>query len=214
MASLQFPDNPLLPPLHAAPHHTDDADHWQLDRFQVWRHAHAPRARGEPTARQLLAPVLGVPAETVPIHRDERGKPYLGAPWNAQQVSWSHSGELLLLALGPARDLGVDVEQYRLRPRMMDIAQRFFHPSELDWLRAQDDAQRTGAFVRLWCAKEALLKAHGQGISFGLEKLVLQEQHGRLQLIDCAPAFGAPGDWQLREWQPQAGYRGAIAWRD
>lgn len=203
--------------MHAAPHHPNEsADYWQLDRFQVWRRPHAPRQRGEPGAREVLARVLGLPAEAVPVERDERGKPHLAAPWQAQRVSWSHSGQVLLVALGgPARELGVDVEQYRQRPRMMDIAQRFFHPSELDWLRGQpDDDARTAAFVRLWCAKEALLKAHGQGVSFGLEKLVFGEREGGLRLLDCDPGLGSPAEWQLREWQPLPGYRGALAWRD
>jgi len=189
-------------------------DHWQFDRFQVWRRAHAPRQRGEPGAREVLGPALGLAAGQVPIQRDERGKPHLDPPYQQQRVSWSHSGALLLVAMGPARDLGVDVEQYRERPRMMDIAARFFHPSELDWLRAQPEAERTAVFVRLWCAKEAVLKAHGQGVSFGLEKLVFGEREGGLQLIDCAEDLGSPGEWHLREWQPQAGYRGALAWRD
>lgn len=192
----------------------DDAAHWRFDRFDIWRRAHAPRQRGEPGAREVLAQALALPAEQVPIQRDERGKPHLDPPFHNQRVSWSHSGALLLVALGPARDLGVDVEQYRERPRMMDIAARFFHPSELDWLRAQPDEQRTGVFVRLWCAKEAVLKAHGQGVSFGLEKLVFGEREGQLQLLDCAPDLGSPAEWQLHEWQPLPGYRGALAWRD
>lgn len=200
---------------HPDPQPTDgEVEPWRFDQFQVWRRAHAPRQRGEPGARQVLAQALALPAAQVPIQRDERGKPHLQSPFQAQQVSWSHSGALLLVALGPARDLGVDVEQYRERPRMMDIAARFFHPSELDWLRAQPEAQRTAVFVRLWCAKEAVLKAHGQGVSFGLEKLVFGERQGQLHLLDCAPDLGAPSEWQLREWQPQPGYRGALAWRD
>ena len=191
-----------------------DGDAWQLDRFQVWSRPHAPRQRGEPVARDVLARHFGMAPEQVPIARDDRGKPHLAPPLDDQRVSWSHSGELLLVALGPARDLGVDVEQYRERPRMMDIAQRFFHPSELDWLRAHADDARTGAFVRLWCAKEALLKAHGQGVSFGLEKLVFGEREEGLRLLDCDPALGSPSEWRLREWTPQAGYRGALAWRD
>jgi 4'-phosphopantetheinyl transferase len=197
------------------PMHADAAAApWRFGRFQVWPRAHAPRQRGEPGAREVLAQALDLPAANVPIQRDVRGKPYLDAPYQAQQVSWSHSGALLLVALGPARDLGVDVEQFRERPRMMDIAARFFHPSELDWLRAQPEGERTAVFVRLWCAKEAVLKAHGQGISFGLEKLVFGERQGRLQLLDCAPELGEAHQWQLHEWQPQPGYRGALAWRD
>ncbi|MGX5729686.1 4'-phosphopantetheinyl transferase family protein [Pseudoxanthomonas beigongshangi] len=200
---------PDLPSTAEAPSHPA----WRFGRFQVWLRPHAPRTRGEPSARRVLADALAQPADTLPIRRDARGKPHLDAPFSDQAISWSHSGEVLLVALGPARDLGVDVERHRERPRMMEIAQRFFHPSELDWLRAQDDDARTGAFVRLWCAKEALLKAHGHGVSFGLEKLVFGEREGGLHLVDCDPALGSPAEWQLHEWEPLPGHRGALAWR-
>ena len=212
--------------MHAAPHHRPTMTEipsifpsatmppaWRFGRFQVWLRAHPPRMRGEPTARQVLAEALAQPADALPIRRDARGKPHFAAPFDDQAISWSHSGEVLLVALGPARDLGVDVERHRERPRMMEIAQRFFHPSELDWLRARDDDTRTDAFVRLWCAKEALLKAHGHGVSFGLEKLVFGEREDGLQLIDCDPALGSPAEWRLHEWEPLPGYRGALAWR-
>ena len=226
MASLQGGDNADRAAMHAAPHHSPTMPEtsstsppavapsaWRFGRFRVWLRAHPPRTRGEPTARQVLAEAMAQPADTLPIQRDARGKPHFAAPFAGQAISWSHSGEVLLVALGPARDLGVDVERHRERPRMMEIAQRFFHPSELDWLRARDDDTRTDAFVRLWCAKEALLKAHGHGVSFGLEKLVFGEREDGLQLIDCDPALGSPAEWRLHEWEPLPGYRGALAWR-
>ncbi len=187
---------------------------WIIDRFHVWLRPHAPRQRGEPGARAVLGPALGQSPDALPIRRDERGKPHLDAAAGEQAVSWSHSGHALLVAMGRARELGVDVEQHRERPRMMEIAQRFFHPSELDWLRAQPDERRSHAFVRLWCIKEAVLKAHGQGVSFGLEKLVFGERDDALHLIECAPGLGHPDQWRLHEWAPAPGYRGALAWRD
>ena len=69
------------------------------------------------------------------------------------------------------------------------------------------------SFVRLWCAKEAVLKAHGQGLSFGLDKLVFAEEDNALKLVACDAALGAPGDWTLHEWTPLTGYHAALAWR-
>ena len=34
-----------------------------------------------------------------------------------------------------------------------------------------------------------------------------------LRLVACDPALGEPGRWQLHEWEPQPGYRAALAWR-
>ena len=82
------------------------------------------------------------------------------------------------------------------------------------WLHAAPSAAvRDHAFLRLWCAKEAVLKAHGHGISFGLDRLRFEDEGGGLRLVACDPALGAPEDWSLQELQPAPDYLGALAWR-
>jgi len=80
-------------------------------------------------------------------------------------------------------------------------------------LQLQHADVRDEAFLRLWCAKEAVLKAHGRGLAFGLDKLAFAQGDGALVLVACDRALGAPADWQLREFIPQPGYRAALAWR-
>jgi len=180
---------------------------------RLWTVAHPPRARGEPAVRPLLAQALACEADRVPLSREAGGRPRLGAPFERFDTGWSHSGEALVLALGESVQLGVDIERVRVRPRLGEIAQRFFHPGEARWLQELADDQATEAFVRLWCAKEAVLKAHGQGLSFGLHKLVFAQDNGQLRLHACDPALGSPAQWSLHEWSPLPGYRAALAWR-
>jgi 4'-phosphopantetheinyl transferase len=180
---------------------------------RLWLLPHTHRDRGEPAIRPLLAAALSCPPDALPLSRDASGRPRLGSPFERFDASWSHSGERLLLALGEAMELGVDIERLRPRPRMRELARRFFHADEVAWLLGQDEAWMQTAFVRLWCAKEAVLKAHGQGISFGLEKLVFAERDGALRMIHCAATLGAPEDWHLHEWAPEPDYRAALAWR-
>ena len=185
--------------------------HRRYGPIQVWLAPYARGQRGETFASGILAATLD--GSTPRIERDARGRPQLGGEHARFDINWSHSGELLLLALGEAVEVGVDVEFLRPRPHAMELAQRFFHPDETARLLALPEAAQAPAFVRLWCAKEAVLKAHGHGISFGLEKLVLAERDGTLQLVACDPALGQPADWHLHEWEPQAGYRAVLAWR-
>lgn len=180
---------------------------------RLWLLPHPRRERGEPFVRPLLCDALGCSDEALPLSRGPEGRPLLGAPYQDFDAGWSHSGDALLLALGESVQLGVDIEQIRPRPRARPLAQRFFHADELRWLDAQDECSMELAFVRLWCAKEAVLKAHGKGLSFGLEKLVFAEQDGALHLVACDAALGLPSEWHLHEWTPQAGYRAALAWR-
>lgn len=169
---------------------------------------------GEAVARVWLAPQLGCTPASIPLTRDRYGRPRLGAPFATGDIGWSHSGDGLLLAFGCDIAVGIDLEQLRPRPRALDIAARFFRADEAHWLAAHADGDaRAAAFARLWCAKEAVLKAHGRGLAFGLDRIAFAERDGALQLVDCDPALGAATHWQLHEFVPQPGYRAALAWR-
>lgn len=170
-----------------------------------------PGRPAEPAVRAWLGDWLAIPADAVVLSRDGRGRPRLDHA--AFDVNWSHSGDGLVVACGPGLRVGVDLERVHTRARALELARRFFAPPEQAWLEAQPDDARSGAFLRLWCAKEAVLKAHGHGLSFGLHRLVFAETDGVLHLVDTDPALGAPGDWTLREFVPHAGYRAALAWR-
>jgi 4'-phosphopantetheinyl transferase len=178
----------------------------------AWR-AHAAHLPAEVQARAWLGDLLGCAPEAVPLRRDAHGRPRLAGDGAGCDASWSHSGDRLLLAFGQGVVLGVDLERERPRPRALALAQRFFAPGEARWLAAVPEQARGPAFLRLWCAKEAVLKAHGRGLAFGLQRLCFAEREGVLVLAGCDPALGAPGDWNLREWVPRAGYRAALAWR-
>ena len=180
---------------------------------RLWLLPHPARARGEPAVRPLLCAALACSDEQLPLHRNLQGRPLLGPPYERFDTGWSHSGDALLLALGESLQLGVDLEQLRPRPHAHELARRFFHADEVRWLEAGGADALESSFLRLWCAKEALLKAHGQGLSFGLDKLVFAEQGNAMKLIACDAALGAPGDWTLHEWIPLDGYRAALAWR-
>ncbi|MFT4247282.1 MAG: 4'-phosphopantetheinyl transferase superfamily protein, partial [Pseudomonas sp.] len=148
----------------------------------------------------------------LPLARDARGRPWLLPPLAHVGTGWSHSGGQLLVGLGERMRLGVDLERQRPRPRMREVARRFFHPQEADWLDALEDTALSEWFFRLWCAKEALLKAHGHGLSFGLHRLRLEARGDALALAWCDPALGEVADWRLHEWQPSPEYRAALAW--
>ena len=171
-------------------------------------------AAAEALARAWLAVELGCEPAAVPLVRDALGRPGLAAAQTRFDVNWSHSGEGLLIALGHGVRVGVDLEHVRPRPRALALAERFFARAEAQWLATLAQDAREAAFVRLWCAKEAVLKAHGRGLAFGLDRLVFGEQDGTLRLLACAPPLGLPGDWSLHEFAPQPGYRATLAWRD
>lgn len=180
----------------------------------AWRDYHRGQA-AEALVRPWLALELDRPDTALDLTRDARGRPALridGHP-AGPDVNWSHSGALLLVALGDGVRVGVDVEWLRPRPQAMALAQRFFVPGEAAALARMAPAAAEAAFVQLWCAKEAVLKAHGHGLSFGLDRLEFAVQDDRWVLTACDPALGAPADWTLHAFSPRPDYLATLAWR-
>lgn len=191
-----------------------------LHRVGPVRTACWPYQRGEASAPRVtgwLEAAPDLPPGALPIRRDARGRPHLGCP--GADVNWSHSGEALLAAWAPVDRVGVDIELLRPRPKTLALATRFFAPEETAALAAlaADPERLEHAFTRLWCAKEALLKADGRGLSFGLEKLHFAldpEAPGDAapRLMRCDPALGRAEDWRIAAWTPRPGYLATLAW--
>lgn len=194
-----------------------------------------PYRRGEPAeprVRDWLAQSLGVAAADLVLLRGRHGRPYpafggggvdrhndreLTGNVADLDVNWSHSGELLIAAAGTGLRLGADIEHLRPRLKALALARRFFAAEETAGLAelATDPARLERDFTRLWCAKEAVLKAHGRGLSFGLHRVRFEvdDDTGPPRLIACDPALGAPEDWRLAAWAPSPGYWATLAWR-
>ncbi|TWH99943.1 4'-phosphopantetheinyl transferase [Luteimonas cucumeris] len=179
-----------------------------------WAWQPHPRTQpAEPAARRWLERSLGLAPDTLPVAREPRGRPRIQPPAGHYDASWSHSGEGLLVALGQDIELGVDMEWRRPRPRALELAQRYYAEVETQWLSTLDTTACEETFLRLWCAKEAVLKAHGHGLAFGLHRLAFAAHAQGLAMTACDPALGLPSDWRLHEFEPAPGYLAAIAWR-
>ncbi|MCL1635055.1 4'-phosphopantetheinyl transferase superfamily protein [Luteimonas sp. SX5] len=176
-------------------------------------HPHPRTQPAEIAALHWLERRLGLARDTLPLVREARGRPRIQPPAGGYDASWSHSGEGLLVALGEGVEVGVDMEWRRARPRALELAQRYFAASETQWLASLPQAACEDVFLRLWCAKEAVLKADGYGLAFGLHRLAFVESDHGLTLGVCDPALGQPQDWHLHEFVPSLGYVAAIAWR-
>lgn len=150
------------------------------------------------------------------MSRDAHGRPHLDGVHHHADVNWSHSGDWLIVAAAEQARVGIDIEWLRPRPKALALAERFFTAEEARALQTlvADPAALTLAFTRLWCAKEAVLKAHGRGLSYGLHLLRFElDKDGPPRLVACDPGLGVAQDWQLRAWAPVPGYLATLAWR-
>src|SRR5690242_4305963 len=140
------------------------------DDVHLWRLPHA-RSMGRAPLLALLATYLQTDPASFELRNDEHGKPRLyiqGEEHDGLQFNWSHSGGYALAALARSVVPGVDIEQPREGVKIIEIGRRFFAPEEAEALETCRDAEREALFFSLWCAKEAVLKALGRGLAFGL----------------------------------------------
>ena len=182
----------------------DDAIHlWRLP----WR-----RDQERAPLLALLAAYLDVDARALALDENAHGKPHLS---NAQglRFNWSHSGTFALIALNRDFEIGVDIEQPRTKLRALELARRFFATAEADALAAIDGSERESAFLELWCAKEAVLKALGRGLAFGLERVEFIRTNRVWQPSRFAVDAGAAPEWRVLPIVAPPNYAGALAWR-
>jgi 4'-phosphopantetheinyl transferase len=180
--------------------------------------------RGSPThrevtsaARSLLDALLMRYANldhAPTIERTERGKPFAPDLPNLD-FNLSHARDRVALAFARGQPLGIDIEHADRRLKVDELARRFFAAGEADALAALPAGRRDAAFLRLWTSKEAILKALGAGLSFGLDRVAfaLDADGAPTALSSLADEAGAADEWRLVRIDPAADTFGALAWR-
>jgi 4'-phosphopantetheinyl transferase len=163
--------------------------------------------------RSLLARYLTQDPAELRFAYNAFGKPLLSTR-SGVSFNVSHSGRLALLAVAGGDTVGVDVERLRRDFDFRPIARRFFAPREVATLEALPPWERRRAFFACWTRKEAVVKAHGSGLSLPLDTFEVS------LAPDAPPAVLWTGwnpaeapRWSLRELEPAAGYLAALAVR-
>lgn len=161
------------------------------DRVTVYRFDGADTGA---TAVSTLAAHVGLAVDALAIGTGPHGKPFLqGSDW---RFNLSHSHGVRLLALSLGREVGVDVERIRPLRRRAAVLARCFSPDEQARLVSASDRE----LLRHWAAKEALVKAIGRGIAYGLGRIEIARAHdGALSIARCDGPGGPAARWQLSE---------------
>jgi phosphopantetheine--protein transferase-like protein len=131
------------------------------------------RTVAKDAVRRLVEMQSGVrllPAE-IEIVPDPYGRPLAEGVWISQlgrpAISISHSeGTAVALAAGPGLAVGIDIES--LSRRQENFEEIAFSIEERQWLASLSPELRQPWALHFWCAKEALAKALGRGLTAGL----------------------------------------------
>lgn len=102
----------------------------------------------------------------------EHGRPFISAPRDYRHLGFniSHTAGMIVCLVG-RRTVGVDVEQWKRRTQSMQLAERFFSPSEVADLESLTGLERQRRFFGYWTLKESYLKAVGKGLSMPLNRV-------------------------------------------
>lgn len=107
----------------------------------------------------------------------------------------SHTDGLVVCAVTPDFDVGIDVESLS-RTANLDVARRFFAPAEVAFLESLPEAQRPRVFFHFWTLKESYIKARGLGLSLPLEQFAFSLQEKRPPTIAFTPEMkDDPASW-------------------
>ena len=120
--------------------------------------------------REILANYLHVDhPRNLKFHVTEKGKPFL-PDFPELTFNLSHTKHYALIAVAKnTKYLGIDIESNARETGFLPLAQRFFHPDEVAQLVSAPEEQQQMIFFQFWTAKEAFVKAVGEGVSFGLD---------------------------------------------
>ncbi|MFI9643173.1 4'-phosphopantetheinyl transferase family protein [Micromonospora sp. NPDC051925] len=165
--------------------------------------------------RVLVGRTLDAPPERLAWSRGRYGKPTLTGPWAGPQTSLSYSGDLVAVAVGGARPVGVDIQHPTPGLDPTAMATRFFAPEEARHVAAGPDAAtRADRFARLWARKEAVVKAAGGRL---WPHLAMPVHRG--DVVECVDPVAVhrvsddttPGVYRLSDVATPAAYRVAVA---
>lgn len=204
---------PLVSPAYAA---LSDGERARAARFM--RHEDAVRSAATRAAlRDVLGTALGIAPHAVAIVVDASGRPSLDDAHRASlDFNVSHAGDHALIAWAPAGRVGVDIESCNRTADWRALTREVCAPAEAAYLDSLPLVERAGAFMRVWSAKEALLKALGTGIVGGLGAFaVVPPRDGATPATTivepAAPAAGvAAFDAAWLDAAP--GYAACVAW--
>lgn len=177
------------------------------DEVQLWL---VPHASAVAWRDALLSCALGCPPSELRHARAAHGRPYVEAE-AAPRYNLAHTRERALIALALGADVGVDLEAPRAVARREALLARSFTPRERAAIAASPDPERL--LLHAWAGKEALVKAIGRGIAYGLAKVELAlDAHAVRGLATLAGPAADAGPWTVGSFELDEGYLGALAW--
>ena len=187
----------------------EEASHSKLYRLEQDRLRFIVR-RG--ILRKLLGEYTGLEPSGIAFQTNPYGK--LSLPSNPLKFNLSCCQSRVIFAFALEMEIGVDLEQVRPLAELERMVKGWLSPAERAGLLTLAPVSQMNAFFHIWTQKEALLKAHGKGLSMPLQEFSVSNdpnKAGQLYSINC----GSDDDshWRMISHVPEAGWWAAVCVR-
>jgi 4'-phosphopantetheinyl transferase len=183
----------------------------RLERFYFEKHRHSFLV-----SHAMLRVVLSLYADVLPAEwtfvTGSHGKPDIANSIPLPlRFNLSHTQGLAAVIVARDRDVGVDVEHVNRREVGIELAERYFAPSEVAALRAVPEPDRRERFFAYWTLKEAYIKARGLGLSLPLDGFAFDLETDRPGIAFNERIADQPAAWQFARHRPGPDHALAVA---
>jgi 4'-phosphopantetheinyl transferase len=149
----------------------DDAERARAERF-VHLADRSKFVLGVALLKLAVGATADLEPESVHVIREARGRPRVAD--SDLNVSVSHSGSVVAVALTRAGEVGIDVET-RHPDGLERLGERIATPSE----RVSDPSD----LLVYWCRKESVLKATGEGLRLPMQEVIVSPPGEAARLV-------------------------------
>jgi len=140
------------------------------------------------------------------------GKPIL--PDFELQFNVSHSKDFLLCGISLTKRIGIDIQEIYPISSLDRIINNFFSPTEIQYLRSLPSRELyQEKFFAIWTAKEAYLKAIGEGIQGSYNQLstIPDSNDSKIFKLDLPDTPKTEMNWTIKSVEVSQGYSAALA---
>ncbi|QSB25097.1 4'-phosphopantetheinyl transferase superfamily protein [Flavobacterium sp. CLA17] len=154
-------------------HFSEEYQH-KIKRFRRWQDAQLSLLGRILLFKGMKELGLSYPRDKK-VHYTRYNKPYFED--HVIQFNISHSGEIVVCAITDATEIGIDIEI------ITDVAIDDFkiQMTKNEWNKISNSNDQKNAFFEYWTQKEAVIKAHGHGLTIPLQSFEIIDNQTRIQ---------------------------------
>jgi len=163
--------------------------------------------------RIILSLYTGKDPDRIKLGSTSAGKPIL--PGSPIEFNVSHSRDMFICGISVKSKIGLDIQEVYSISSLDKIVSNYLSPAEYQYLEnLQSSDMRQDHFFAIWTAKEAYLKAVGDGIkeNFNQVSLIPDSADLRTFHLSLPESTREEINWKIKSIDFGQGYVGALAY--